>query len=135
MHEWFAPRQQEMPLQVAGALHFFPACIQIWHKAVVPSPFLHLRAFCWEGLEGRDSDQRAACLPDQNSQSGLGSPCQDHIIPFRDDNSGPDICAQTPLNGGHHPYGHFFLALRYIINTLTSVLHQLHPSGWVTPLK
>lgn len=52
-----------MPLQPAGALHFFPACIQIWQKAVVPSPSLHLRPFCWEGLEGKDSDQRAACLP------------------------------------------------------------------------
>lgn len=71
MHEWFAPRQQEMPLQLAGALHFFPVCIQIWQKAVVPSPSLHLRAFCWEGLEGRDSDQRAACLPVQIEWSGL----------------------------------------------------------------
>lgn len=128
MHKWFAPRQQEMPLQLAGALHFFPACIQIWQKAVVPSPSLHLRAFCWEGLEGRDSDQRAACLPAQIVRAVWAPPVKTTLSHPGMTFQGLTFVHRCLSGMGTSPVGTIW-ALRYTTNTLTSVLHQLHPSG------
>lgn len=128
MHEWFAPRQQEMPLQLAGALHFFPACIQIWQKAVVPSPSLHLRAFCWEGLEGRDSDQRAACLPVQIVRVVWAPPVKTTSSHSGVTSQGLTFVHRPLSIVGTSPMGTIW-ALRYTMNTLTSVLHQLPPSG------
>lgn len=89
---------------------------------------LHLRAFCWEGLEGRDSDQRAACLPVQIVRVIWAPPVKTTLS-----HSGMTFQGLTfvhrPLSMvGITPRGTFW-ALRYTINTLTSVLHQLHPSG------
>lgn len=63
----------------------------------------------------------------QNSQSSLGSPCQDHIISLRTF-QGLTLVHRPLSMVGTSPMSTFW-ALRYTINILTSVLHQFHPSG------